>query len=177
MARPSFVRGALALAVLAAAGLSQAATLRIVGANDILTFDPHAQNHQTTRAYQRMVDEGLVRYNEKLEVSAYLPGWGVATFDALYSLIGTVDPQGGAAGNFNSGRMSDPKGDGLIQQIKTEMDARKRDAMIHEALQTAKDNYNYLPLHDQIRPWAMRKGVTTVHRADDRPAAIWATIK
>mgnify|MGYP003435002154 CR=1 FL=1 len=34
-----------------------------------------------------------------------------------------------------------------------------------------------LPLHDQIRPWAMRKCVTTVHRADDRPMPTWTTIK
>ncbi len=72
MARTSFVRSALALAALAAAGLSQAATLRIAGANDILTFDPHAQNHQTTLAYQQMVYEGLVRYNEKFEVEPAL---------------------------------------------------------------------------------------------------------
>ncbi len=104
----------------------------------------------------------------------------MATFDALYSLdslISTVDPTGGAAGNFNSGRMSNPKVDALIQQIKTEMDAKKRSDLIHQALQTVKDDYNYLPLHDQIRPWAMRKGVTTVHRADDRPMAIWTTVK
>jgi peptide/nickel transport system substrate-binding protein len=66
---------------------------------------------------------------QKFEVSAYMLGWGVATFDALYSLdslISTVDPKGGAAGNFNCGRMSNPKVDGLIQQIKTEMDAKKR---------------------------------------------------
>ena len=64
---------------------------------------------------------------QKYEVSAYLLGWGVATFDALYSLdslISTVDTQGGAAGNFNCGRMSDAKVDGLIQQIKSEMDAK-----------------------------------------------------
>ena len=114
------------------------------------------------------------------DVSAYMLGWGVATFDALYSidsLISTVDPKGGAAGNFNSGRMSNPKIDALVQQIKTEMDAPKRNAMIHEVLQIVKDDYNYLPLHDQIRPWAMRKGVTTVHRADDRPMAIWTSVK
>ena len=57
------------------------------------------------------------------------------------------------------------------------MDASKRDAMIHEALKIVKDDYNYLPLHDQIRPWAMRKSVTTVHRADDRPMPTWTTIK
>ena len=117
---------------------------------------------------------------QKFDVSAYMLGWGVATFDALYSLdslISTVDPKGGAAGNFNCGRMSNPIVDSLIQQIKTEMDASKRDAMIHEALKIVKDDYNYLPLHDQIRPWAMRKSVTTVHRADDRPMPTWTTIK
>ena len=72
MARSSFVRSALALAVLAAAGVSHAVTLRIAGANDILTFDPHAQNHQTTLAYQQMVYESLVRYNEKYEVEPSL---------------------------------------------------------------------------------------------------------
>ena len=116
----------------------------------------------------------------KFDVSAYMLGWGVATFDALYSLdslISTVDPKGGAAGNFNNGRMSNPKVDALIQQIKTEMDAKKRDEQIHEALKIVKDDYNYLPLHDQIRPWAMRKSVTTVHRADDRPMPTWTTIK
>ena len=117
---------------------------------------------------------------QKFDVSAYMLGWGVATFDALYSLdslISTVDPKGGAAGNFNCGRMSNAKVGSLIQQIKTEMDAGKRDAMIHEALKIVKDDYNYLPLHDQIRPWAMRKAVTTVHRADDRPMPTWTTIK
>ncbi|MBY4597652.1 ABC transporter substrate-binding protein [bacterium BD-1] len=117
---------------------------------------------------------------QKFDVSAYMLGWGVATFDALYSLdslMSTVDPKGGAAGNFNCGRMSNPQLDSLIQQIKVEMDTKKRDGMIHEALKIVKDDYNYLPLHDQIRPWAMRKGVTTVHRADDRPMVTWTTKK
>ena len=117
---------------------------------------------------------------QKFDVSAYMLGWGVATFDALYSLdslISTVDPKGGAAGNFNCGRMSNPVVDNLIQQIKTEMDPAKRNPMIHEVLKIVKDDYNYLPLHDQIRPWAMRKGVTTVHRPDDRPMVIWTTVK
>jgi len=117
---------------------------------------------------------------QKFDVSAYLLGWGVATFDALYSLdslISTVDPKGGAAGNFNCGRMSNPVVDNLIQQIKTEMDEKKRNGMIQEVLQTVKNDYNYLPLHDQIRPWAMRKGVTTLHRADDRPMPQWTSIK
>ena len=114
------------------------------------------------------------------DTSIFMLGWGVATFDALYSLdslISTPDPKGGAAGNYNAGAYSNAKVDALIQDIKTEMDDAKRTAMIHEALQIVKDDYGFLPLHDQIRPWAMRKNVDTPHRADDRLQAIWTTIK
>ena len=34
-----------------------------------------------------------------------------------------------------------------------------------------------IPLHHQLRPWAMKTGVTTLHRADDRPAARFTSIK
>lgn len=114
------------------------------------------------------------------DTSIFMLGWGVATFDALYSLdslISTPDPKGGAAGNYNAGAYSNAKVDELIAGIKTEMDDAKRTAMIHEALQIVKDDYGFLPLHDQIRPWAMRKNVKTPHRADDRLSAIWTTIE
>ena len=73
--------------------------------------------------------------------------------------------------------MSNPTVDNLIQQIKTEMDIPKRDALLGDALKLTKDEYYYIPLHHQIRPWAMRKNVTTVHRPDDRPMVIWTTVK
>jgi hypothetical protein len=57
--------GLIAAATLALLQPVGAATLRIGGANDILTFDPHGQNHQTTLAYQQMVYETLVRYNTR----------------------------------------------------------------------------------------------------------------
>ena len=112
------------------------------------------------------------------DVNAYLFGWGVATFDALYTLDSLMSTKDGktAAGVYNGGRISDPKLDATINQIKVEIDAPKRDALIHEALQRVKDEYYYLPLHHQIRPWAMRKGVDTPHRADDRPMPTWTTI-
>ncbi|WP_312302547.1 ABC transporter substrate-binding protein, partial [Pulveribacter sp.] len=104
------------------------------------------------------------------DVNAYLFGWGVATFDALYSLDSLMSTKENktAAGVYNGGRFSDAKLDGMIQQIKTEMDAPKRDALLNDALKLVKDEYYYIPLHHQIRPWAMRKGMDTVHRADDR---------
>lgn len=113
------------------------------------------------------------------DVSAYLFGWGVATFDALYSLDSLMSTKDGktSAGVYNGGRFSDPKLDAMINQIKVEMDQPKRDALLNDALKLVKDEYYYLPLHHQIRPWAMRKNVQTPHRADDRPMPAWTTIK
>ena len=112
------------------------------------------------------------------DVSAYLFGWGVATFDALYSLDALMSTKDGkGVGTYNAGRFSNAKLDGMINEIKVEMDPGKRNALINSALKLVKDEYYYIPVHHQIRPWAMNKNVTTQHRADDRPMPTWTTIK
>jgi peptide/nickel transport system substrate-binding protein len=104
--------------------------------------------------------------------SAYLLGWGVATFDAQYTLQSLVRTKTtGADGNFNLGRISDPKLDTTIDAIKIATDPKARDALLREGLVTTRDQYYYVPIHHQLRPWAMKKNVTTVHKADDRPEA------
>ena len=116
----------------------------------------------------------------KRDTSAYMLGWGVATFDALYSLqslIRTPPADGkGADGTYNLGVYSNPKMDALIDAIKTETDVAKRDALIRDALKLHHDDVGHLPIHHQIRPWAMRKNVSTEHRADDRPNNTWTRI-
>jgi len=114
---------------------------------------------------------------QNFDMSAYMLGWGVANFDGnytLYSLLHTKTT--GAAGSFNLGRVSDAKLDGLIDAMNTEMDTKKRDAMMREALIITRDQYYYVPLHHQMRPWAMKKNVSTVYKADDRPEARYARI-
>lgn len=114
---------------------------------------------------------------QKFESSAYLLGWGVATYDALYSLQSLVRTRTtGADGNFNLGRISDPKLDAIIDASKTEVDVKKRDALLREGLQMTADNAYYIPIHHQVRPWAMKKNVTTIHRSDDRPEARFTSI-
>jgi peptide/nickel transport system substrate-binding protein len=107
-----------------------------------------------------------------LDSSAYLLGWGVATFDALYTLQSLVRTKTtGADGNFNQGRISDLKLDNTIDAIKIATDTKARDALLREALLKTRDEAYYIPLHHQLRPWAMKKGVTAVHSADDRHQA------
>jgi peptide/nickel transport system substrate-binding protein len=108
----------------------------------------------------------------KHDTSAYMLGWGVATFDSLYTLQSLVRTKtGGADGSFNCGRVSDPKLDQTIDAIKITTDPKARDALLREGLVAVRDEAYYVPLHHQLRPWAMKKNVSTIHRADDRPEA------
>ncbi len=114
---------------------------------------------------------------QKFDHDAYMLGWGVVTFDALYTLQSLVHTKTtGADGSFNLGRISDSKLDALIDALKTETDVKRRDGMLREALVATRDNYYYVPLHHQLRPWAMKKNVSTVHKADDRPESRFARI-
>ena len=61
--------------------------------------------------------------------------------------------------------------------MKTETDITKRNAMIRDALVRTRDEVLTIPLHHQMRPWAMKAGVTTVHRSDDRPEARFTSVK
>lgn len=70
--RTTFKWSALGIAVLLAAGSVHAATMRWAGANDILTVDPHAQNHQTTHAFLQQVYESLVRYDQQYQIQPAL---------------------------------------------------------------------------------------------------------
>ncbi len=114
---------------------------------------------------------------QNFDSSAYLLGWGVATFDAQYSLQSLVRTKTtGAQGNFNLGRVSDPKLDTTIDAIGIATDPRARDALLREGLVNTRDQYYYVPIHHQLRPWAMKKSVTTVHKADDRPEARYTRV-
>ena len=64
----------LAAAVMAAAlaGPAPAQTLRWAAQNDILTLDPHSQNHATTNAILMHAYEGLTRYSATYEVEPAL---------------------------------------------------------------------------------------------------------
>jgi peptide/nickel transport system substrate-binding protein len=108
----------------------------------------------------------------------YMLGWGVSTYDALYGMQAWGHTRTtGADGNFNFGKVSDAKLDELIQKIKFEPDVPKRNALIKEALVRIRDEALFIPIHHQIRPWAMKPGVDTIHRSNDYFEARYTTVK
>ncbi len=108
----------------------------------------------------------------------YMLGWGVSTYDALYAMQAWGHTRtNGADGNFNFGKVSDAPLDALIQKIKFEPDVPKRNALIKEALLRIRDEFLFIPIQHQIRPWAMKKGVETLHRSNDYFEARYTTVK
>ncbi len=128
----------------------------------------------------KLVAESMATFIQKVQnfdTSAYLLGWGVATFDAQYTLQSLIRTRTtGADGNFNFSRISNAKLDAAVDAMKTETDLAKRNALIREGLVITRDEVLTIPLHHQLRPWAMKKGVTTTHRADDRPEARFTSV-
>lgn len=128
-----------------------------------------------------LVAESMATFSQKFQnfdSSLYLLGWGVATYDAQYTIQSLVRTRtSGADGNFNFSKISDPVVDKLTDAMKSEVDVAKRNAMIKEALLRIKDEVLLIPLHHQMRPWVMKAGVTTVHRSDDRPEARFTSVK
>lgn len=115
---------------------------------------------------------------QKFDSSLYMLGWGIANYDAQYALQSLVRTRtSGADGNFNFSKVSDAKIDQLVDAMKVEVDVGKRNAMIREALLRTRDEHLFVPLHHQMRPWAMRANVQTVHRSDDRPEARMTNIR
>ena len=129
----------------------------------------------------QLVAENMATFSQKFQnfdSSLYLLGWGVATYDAQYTLQSLIRTRtSGADGNFNFSKISDPQIDKLVDAMKSETDTAKRNAMIREALVRTRDEVLTIPLHHQMRPWAMKQGVTTIHRSDDRPEARFTSIK
>ncbi|TAH11223.1 MAG: ABC transporter substrate-binding protein [Curvibacter sp.] len=106
---------------------------------------------------------------QRNEASIYMLGWGVPTFDAVYSLQSLVRSVGtGGDGNYNVGKYSNAKLDAVIDRAKTESDPFVRPRLLTDALQMAKDDVSHIILHNQVIPWVMRKNIDVVHRADNR---------
>ena len=115
---------------------------------------------------------------QKLESPLYLYGWGVTTFDAQYTLQDIVHTKSsGIDGKGNYSRLSDAKIDQLVQAMKVETDVAKRNAQMREALLRVRDEFLFVPLHHQVRPWAMRSNVETIHMANDAPQMRLTTVK
>ena len=115
---------------------------------------------------------------QNFDSSAYMLGWGVANYDAQYSLQSLVMTRTqGADGSFNFSKTNNAKLDALVEAMKGETDKNKRDAIIKEALTLTRDEVLYISLHHQMRPWAMKQNITMSHNSNDAPKMYYVNVK
>jgi len=111
--------------------------------------------------------------------SFYLLGWTPATYDAHNVLLNLVHSQDNARGRgqFNNGGYSNPALDTLTDEVAAELDPAKRQALIDRANTLLREDFGYVPLHQQVIIWAMRQTVEVVQLADNFMPLRFVTVK
>jgi peptide/nickel transport system substrate-binding protein len=124
-----------------------------------------------------------VKYFSKINppgytTSFYMLGWTPATYDAhnaMVALMSTRTPPG--LGDFNNGGFSYKEIDDGMHAVQIESDKTKRQALISGVLKFVKDNYLYIPLHQQVVVWAARGNVEVAQPADNYFPLRYVTVK
>ncbi|MCA3059481.1 MAG: hypothetical protein ING60_06630 [Rhodocyclaceae bacterium] len=111
------------------------------------------------------------------DTSFYLYGWGVPTFDSLYTLQSIIHSKNATGdGEQNYAGYSNPKVDAAIGGLKTELDVTKRTALTRDALMLHQADVGHIPLHHQVIPWATRKNITAVHHPNNQMWTKWVNV-
>ena len=115
---------------------------------------------------------------QRLEMSFCMLGWGGATTDAIFTMVPVLhsrDDKG--EGDFNWGAYKDPEFDAMVESAKGDTDPKHRQQTIIKAMEYFRDHVYTIPLHLQVIPWASRKNVEVIHRADNWLQTTWVKIK
>jgi peptide/nickel transport system substrate-binding protein len=98
----------------------------------------------------------------RFETSFYMLGWTPGTQDTLDMLKALAATRKDKEGLFNVGGYSNLQLDELNKKIQVELDNEKRNELISQALDLLKQDYAYIPLHQQMVVWASRDNVELV---------------
>jgi peptide/nickel transport system substrate-binding protein len=88
-----------------------------------------------------------------------------------------MSPGPSGRGQFNLGSYANKRIDELGPQIASELDQKKRDAMIAEVFKIHSDEIGHIPLHQQALAWGMKKNVDLIQLADNINNLKWVVIK
>ncbi len=114
----------------------------------------------------------------KLDVSAFLQGWGGGSPDAIWMLKPVLHSRtASGGGDSNYGNFRNARLDALTDAIETEMDMGKRRRMIDAAVEIEQDEVLVIPLHRQVIPWVSRANVFVVHRRSNVLFPQWVKVQ
>jgi peptide/nickel transport system substrate-binding protein len=103
----------------------------------------------------------------RFDTSFYMLGWTPGTYDSLDALKALAVTRKDKTGLFNVGGYSNERLDELAKKIQVELDAEKRNDRIAKALTLLKEDFAYIPLHQQVVVWASRANVDLAQTGDN----------
>ena len=107
------------------------------------------------------------------ETDIYMLGWATLPPMDGYSVVSALLASREAGfGQNNAGGFHDERVDEIARSSATELDEPKRQALVTEALQIAKDEVAYIPLHEQPIAWAKRTNIE-VPQSPDEYIRLW----
>lgn len=119
-----------------------------------------------------------------LDTSFYLLGWAPMSFDVHNTYYNNVMTHGKSVenaqpgqGNWNCGNYSNPEVDKLINDMTSEIDPAKRQAIISKMMKIHKDDVGHIPLHQQALSWGSSDKVEVHQSADNTLSLRWVTVK
>jgi peptide/nickel transport system substrate-binding protein len=101
------------------------------------------------------------------DTSFYLHGWGSDQDAQPVMVILMHSPTKAGAGSWNVGGYANAVVDDLIDRIGREMDPQARLAMIKQAVETEREDFGVIPVHQQMLAWGIAKKVSVAQRPDD----------
>jgi peptide/nickel transport system substrate-binding protein len=92
------------------------------------------------------------------EMDFFMFGWGVPTFDSAYIFDYLVHTRGkNGRGSTNATQYSNAELDEKIVSLSSEPDLARRDAILHEIWSVVQKEQIYIPLHNQVLHYAMKR--------------------
>ena len=107
----------------------------------------------------------------------YMLGWGVPTFDSHYIFNFLVHTTTENRGSWNNTGFSDSKVDDMIVSLETETDLDERNKTIAKIWNIVQDAQIYLPLHNQVLNWGMKKNIKFDVQPEDQPHFKYMKVK
>ena len=103
------------------------------------------------------------------DTSFYLLGWSPGSKDALDPLEYLISCRGlgDKMGPYNLGNYCNPQINDITAKARVEADPAKRNALIKQGYQIAKDEYGYVPIHNQSLSWGLSKEFSVLQRSDN----------
>ncbi len=99
----------------------------------------------------------------------YMLGWGVPTFDSHYIFNFLVHTTTEDRGSWNGTRYSNPALDRKIVALESETDLDKRNSIIADIWRQVQADQIYLPIHNQVLNWGMKKNIQFDVQPEDQP--------